>query len=748
MSRLLLNVRILVLVLAASVLQLGQVGFAKDLTKVYQPDQVGDYAHQLYVEPNWVGSSGQFWYARESAQGRVYVLVDPVEKALQPLFDHTKLATALKQYGLEDVESTSLALEALQIKSDFTVLEFSLQNTAFTYELKSGTLSERAEREPTPGGISPDGKWRAFLDGPNLSVEDLETGEVRPLTDDGTEAQPYATALMNPRHVLNGTYQADWADIRWSWNSRYIATYRMDLNGVTQLTMPNGDETIAYHYPRAMDENVPLATPIVFDLKTGERFTPNIAPLPVLYYGGPRLRWVDDNNLMVTSVKRGYKNRTVYSYDVSSQKLRTVLQENSDRFVNIYEGTNWVIYDWDRLLWLSDIDGHTHIYLADLEGGEQMRQITEGAWRVAQPIDIVEGENEIYFLASGRREGVNPYYRALYRIKRFGSEPELLTPDEHDHSVYMSPDGAYIVDNISRVDMPTRSVLRRSRDGKIIMELGGADISPLQALGHRFPEPFSLATSTGFEVHGVLYRPIDFDETKQYPLIEQIYTGPHTSNAARSFNQGLKRSHAQAVANAGFIVLQLDVEGTEGRSRAFLDPAYKNLAEVGLDTRIEVIEALAEAFPQIDLNRVGAFGFSAGGYDVVRLLTRRPDFYKVGVAASGNYDSRWDKADWNEQWLGIDDFSVYEASSMLTSAHRLQGRLLLAHGLQDENVPVQATRELVKALEAAEKHDLFEVDYYPTGGHFLETDPAFVTRRLDFFRTHLGGPEPIKATAD
>lgn len=716
---------------------------ADELHEVYRPDQVSQYAHQLYVEPHWIGASGTFWYLRESAQGRVYVLVEPDKREMSPLFDHAKLAEALTAYGGQDTAANTLELSDLSLSDEFKSIEFTWNDERFAYDLKSQalqTFESTVDQGDESAGRSPDGQWRAFHQDNNLFIENTATGDVRQLSTTGTASQPFAKAVMNPRSILRGAFDPKAADIRWSWDSRYIATYQIDLRGTTQLVMPYGEDTITYTYPRAMDEAVPQATIYVIDVKSGEIKKPNLPTVPVLYYGGPDIRWVTDDALMINSIERGYKSRTAYSFDVSSQKASKIIQETSDTFVNIYEGTKWVIYDWDQLLWTSDIDGYTHIYLADVKGGEKVKQVTRGNWRVAYPVDIVEDKNEIYFVGTGRREGVDPYYRALYRIKRYGSEPELLTPDEFDHAVYMSPNGDYIVDNISEVDRPTRSVLRRSRDGKIIMELGGADVSQLIERGYQPPEPFHVTLDDDRVLYGVIYRPVNFDEAKRYPVIEQVYTGPHTYNAAKSFSRGLTRTHAQSIANAGFIVLQLDAEGTEGRSRAFLEPAYKNLAEVGLESRIAAITALANVYPQIDLDRVGAFGFSAGGYDVVRMLTRRPGFYKVGVAASGNYDSRWDKADWNEQWLGTDDLAVYEDNSMLTSAGNLKGRLLLAHGLQDENVPVQATRALVEALNAAGKAEHFEVHYYPEGGHFLEQDESFVARRLSFFQTHLGAP--------
>ena len=708
-----------------------------DLSIMAQPDNVREYAFQLYVEPNWIGSSGAFWYLRETAEGRVYALVEPQKKSLRPLFDHAALASALSEYADRELDKTQLKLEKLTIAENFKTLGFVFGGKRFEFELEGASLSAAQQGEQHAQGASGDGAWRVFTRDHNLFVERVSDGRVTRLTDDGTALSPYATPVVNPRHILEGSYRPDAADVSWSWDNSHFVTYQLELEGVSRFSMDGPDGEIAYHYPLSMDERVPMAKPVVFEAKSGKRIDIDIAPLPVLYYGAPGFHWVDDDEIMFVAVERGYKQRTAYNYDLSSRELRTIIHETSDTFVNIYEGTHWRIYDWDRLLWVSDIGGHTHLYLADMDGGEKVRQLTKGAWRVVRPVDIVEARDEIYFTASGRREGVDPYYRALYRIKRFGGEPELLTPDAADHSVYMSPNGDYFVDNISEVHRPTRSVLRRSRDGAVVMELGGADISRLEAAGYTPPERFKATLSSGLEIYGVLYRPAQFDESASYPVIEHVYTGPHTYNAAISFTRGLTGSHAQSVANAGFIVVQIDAEGTEGRSRAFLHHAYKNLAEVGLDSRIEVIKALAEAYPQMDISRVGAFGFSAGGYDVVRMLTRRPDFYRAGAASSGNYDSRWDKAVWNEQWLGVDDMNVYVENSMVASANRLTGWLLLSHGMQDENVPAASTKEMVAAFKRADKIDRVEVHYYPEGGHFLENDSVYLKRRIDFFRRHL-----------
>jgi len=713
------------------------------LSQIYRPGEVTRYAFQLHVEPNWIGRTGVFWYLRETAQGRVYVLVDPEEGSMRPLFDHAQLADALSRETGVELDRAHLRLEGLEIGEDFKTLSFSFRTVDYVYTLDTAGLSRPEPDSPRTPGLSGDGAWRAYTRDHNLFVERIADGEVIQLTHDGDAEHPYATPVINPRLRLEGRWREDHADVTWSWNNRYLATYQMALAGASRFSMPDEQGEIVYEYPRSMDEVTPQATPVIFDLQSGERVDIKVSPLPVLYYGAPGFTWVDDDEMMFVATRRGYGQRTAYNFDVSSRDLRIILREESETFVNIYEGVYWQIYDWDRLLWISDISGNTHIHLADMNGGQSVRQITDGDWQVIRPVDIVESRDEIYFMASGRREGVDPYYRALYRIKRYGGEPELLTNDSHDHSVYMSPLGDYIVDNISEVDMPTRSVLRRSRDGAVIMDLGGADISLLQAEGYEAPERFGVTLTSGETLYGVIYRPANFDEQARYPVIEHVYTGPHTYNAAISFYRGLNRSHAQSVANAGFMVVEIDTEGTAGRSRAFLQAAYKNLAEVGLDSRISVLEALAQVYPQLDLTRVGAFGFSAGGYDVVRMLTRRPEFYSVGAASSGNYDSRWDKAVWNEQWLGVDEPHVYDANSMLNSVHRLQGRLLLSHGLQDENVPAAATRVLVDAFETAGKSDQIEVRYYPRGGHFLQADPVYLERRIAFFAEHLGGPEPL-----
>ena len=714
----------------------GEKSTQPDLSLIYRPDNVGDYAYQLYVQPNWIGADGVFWYLKETSEKTIYQFIDPNSGISRPLFDHQEMALALSSVSTEAISAARINLESLSVAEDHDVISFTFQNTEYDYTISTQELAEKTDKENESQS-----EFLVTLKDHNLFVTNSESGEERWLTNDGTAERPYATPIVNPRSILEGNHDPSEADFTWSWDGDYIVTYQMELANISSFEMENEGDILQYAYPRSLDKSVPLATPVVFDVRNAEKKIIPVEPIPVLYYGAPYLTWVDDHEVLFTRVDRGYGARTVYNFDVSTNALNTVLTEESDSFVNIYDGTNWQIYDWDQLLWVSDLEGYSHISLTSLDGSGELKRLTGGDWRVVSIVNVDEEEGDIYFLGSGRQDGVDPYYRALYRVNKDGGDVEPLTEDKFDHSIFMSPNDAFFVDNISAVNQPTRSVVRQSSDGAIIMELGQADVSKFEQYGFVFPEPVKVMLDSGLDVYGVIYRPGNFDASKSYPVIEQVYTGPHTFNAAKSFNQGFKRSSAQSVANAGFIVLQIDAEGTEGRSRNFLEPAYKNLGDVGLDTRIEAIKKLAVRYPELDISRVGAFGFSAGGYDVVRMMTRRPGFYKVGVAASGNHDSRWDKAVWNEQWLGIDDPSVYDRNSNLAYADQLSGPLLLVHGKQDENVPYEATQILADAINDAGKGENLSVKYYPTGGHFLENKPEFHDLRIDFFKNHLGRPK-------
>jgi dipeptidyl aminopeptidase/acylaminoacyl peptidase len=334
------------------------------------------------------------------------------------------------------------------------------------------------------------------------------------------------------------------------------------------------------------------------------------------------------------------------------------------------------------------------------------------------------------------RPGQDPYYLHLCRVGFDGTGFTVLTEGDGTHMIEFSPDRAFFVDTWSRVDQPPVTELRRASDGKLVRELERADDHRLLESGWTVPERFVAKGRDGqTDIYGIIIRPSHFDPTRTYPVIEDIYAGPTAAFVPKSF--GLEEEQ-HALADRGFILVQIDGMGTSFRSRAFHDVAWKNLADSGFPDRIAWMKAAAAKHPEMDLTRVGIYGGSAGGQSALRALLSHGDFYKVAVADSGCHDNRMDKIWWNEQWMGWPVDDSYVKSSNVTDAHKLTGKLLLVVGELDHNVDPSSTMQVVNALIKADKD--FELLVVPGGGHGVGDSPYGRRRRADFFvRNLLGG---------
>ncbi|MBS0421273.1 MAG: S9 family peptidase [Proteobacteria bacterium] len=688
--------------------------------------------------PTWREKGSQFWFVADRVGAVDYLRVDPESKHVTKLFERSKLEGALHKVAV-----ATLPDELPGFAFDFAEDEISFDHAGgrWCYLPRNDRLTKCDKVE---GGLSPDKHWRVRVRDYNLYLEDTSTGKERQLTTDGSAEQPYARPVVNLKEmVAQGTSVPHLdADIVWSPDSRRFATYHMNLQGarrlsVVQSTPPEGaaPRVFDYVYPMTGDEHVPTAQTVIVDAASAAIVRTDSPPREMLYYGGPVLEWTRDSAAVLQEIPgRGYGSLTLYSIDAATGKSTVLTREQSNRFVDFYSHRWSYIEGADAVAWVSDTDGWNHAYLVDRNG--ERHQATSGNWTVAELAGSDKSGRHLFVVGRGRESGRDPYLRSLYSV---GGSTLTLTPEPLDHDVFVSPDGRFFVDNQSLVNQPTVTVLRNTRDGKVLMKLQSADIGELKRRNLVLPEPFTVTAADGrTPLYGVLYKPSTFDPNKRYPVVEYIYTGPTTITSPQSFTAGLRVESAFAVAELGYIVVVVDARGTSGRGRAFLDPAYKNLHAVGLDDHIAAIKTLSRRHPYMDATAVGVYGFSAGGYDVVRAMTERPDFYKVGISASGNQDNRLDKAIWNEQWMGYPLGPQYDANSNVSWAGKLEGRLFLAYGELDENVPPAATLRLVDALIGAGKS--FELLVVPNADHFLASGSYFNRRRFEFLRRNLPPP--------
>ncbi len=446
----------------------------------------------------------------------------------------------------------------------------------------------------------------------------------------------------------------------------------------------------------------------------------------------------DGREVFVLYNRRGHQLLRLYGIDAATGAVRTVLEESSATFVDYSQKTflHWLAGD-RAFLWTSERDGWNHLYRVDAATGA-MQQITRGEWLVRDVEFVDEAAGQVWLKAYGLVAGQDPYFAQLVRIDLDGANRTLITAADGTHEWQFSPNRELIVDRWSRVDQPWVSELRRARDGALLCELGRQDDSALRAAGFRPPEPFVAKGRDGkTDIHGVLILPSTFDARRRYPVIEDIYAGPQGHFVPKAWGLGARQ---RTLAELGFVVVQIDGMGTNWRSRAFHDVAWRNLKDGGLPDRIVWLREAARSRPWLDLDRVGIFGGSAGGQNALAAMLHHGDFYKAAAADCGCHDNRMDKIWWNEAWMGWPIGPWYADNSNVTHAAKLQGPLLLTVGELDRNVDPASTMQVVAALIAADKD--FDLVVVPGGGHGIGESPYLVRRRQDFFVRHLLGVEP------
>jgi len=451
------------------------------------------------------------------------------------------------------------------------------------------------------------------------------------------------------------------------------------------------------------------------------------------------VRWADDSRAVTCLYnRRGHRLLRLVAIDATTGALRTIVEETSPTFIDYSQKTflHW-LPGGRELLWASERDGHNHLYVVDVESASA-RQLTSGPWNVRRVERVDPERSEVWLTVMGIAPDEDPYHRHLVRVGIDDGRLTRLTAADGTHEWTISPDGSLFIDRWSRVDHPWVTELRRTADGSLVAELGRDDPADLLALGFRPPQRFVAKGRDGAtDIHGIVIRPSTFAPERRYPVIESIYAGPHDHHVPKAWGF---QPRERVLAELGFIVVQIDGMGTNWRSKAFHDVCHKNLADGGFPDRIAWLRAAAAAHPELDLERVGIFGGSAGGQNALAALLHHGDFYDAAAADCGCHDNRMDKIWWNEAWMGWPVGEEYAANSNVVHAAKLTGALLLTVGELDTNVDPSSTLQVAKALIDAGKE--FELVVVPGGGHGVGETPYLVRKRLDFFVRTLLGVEP------
>jgi len=705
------------------------------------------------VQANWLPDD-RFWYRTVTATGAEFLMVDAVRATKAPAFNHAAVAATLSTAMGKPVTPTRLPFTQIIVAADGRAFSFDSDLKRWTCDVQGASCTS-TDRPPRLANsvLSPDGKLAAFIRDYNLWVRDVATGADKQLTTDGIKDYGYATDNA-------GWTRSDSPVLVWSPDSKKIATFQQDQRKTGEMYLVNtvvGHPTLsAWKYPLPGDEHITMIERVVIEVDGPKVIRLKMGPdqhrstlCDDVKCGG---EWVDvqwhpdGSQVSFVSTSRNHQQANLRVADATTGAIRDVLEEKGETFLESGNGkVNWkYLPGSNEAIWFSQRENWGHLYMHDLQTGKQKHPITSGDGNVTQLTRVDEANRMLYFQGVGKERGRDPYFRHFYRIGMDGTNAQLLTPEDADHAISMSPSGKYFVDNYSKPDVPSTSVLRDA-SGKVVLPLEKADISRLLATGWKPPMPITVKDRGGVnELYGLLYRPTNFDPTKKYPIINNIYPGPQTGSVgSRSFSAA--RGDTQAIAELGFIVVQIDGMGTPWRSKRFHAAYYGNMGDNTLPDQVAGMKELASRYSWIDIERAGIYGHSGGGYATAAAMFRYPDFFKVGVSQAGNHDNRVYEDDWAEKWQGLleknpDGTTNYDNQANQLVAHNLKGKLLLAHGSMDANVPFYSTLLVADALIKANKD--FDLIIFPNRGHGFGNEPYMVRRRWDYFVKHLMGVEP------
>ena len=690
----------------------------------------------------WIDATNRFWYRRAVSGGHDFVSVDATTLQKSPAFDHARLATSLSTASRKKIEALKLPFTTFQFTNNSSSIEFTVEDVRWKVTLNDYACQNLglANTSPRKASLpqnrnqfgdrkvpSPDAKWEAKIVNFNLHVNEIGKQPSKQLSADGLEKNYY-----------------DGRSIVWSPDSKKLVAYRIRPGLHRQVAyIESSPEDQVQPKSHMIDYAKPGDTldwqqPVLFDVASGRQILIDNALFQNPYQLTKPVWWEDSRAFTIEYNQRGHQLYRVIEVDGQKGEARTIINEAPTTFF-CYSQKKFRhdLGDGKQMIWMSERDGWNHLYLYNSVTGKVINQITKGNWPVRGVESVDDQRKHIYFRASGMYPGRDPYFVHYYRINFDGTGLVPLTEADANHSVSLSADSLYYVDTYSRLDLPPVSELRSTSDPKMVQWIERGDIDELLKSGWRAPEVFTASGRDGkTEIWGIIVRPSNFSAGKKYPVIEYIYAGPQDSFVPKSFSP---YTSMQALAELGFIVVQVDGMGTSNRSKSFHDVAWRNLADAGFPDRILWHKAVAAKYSYYDISKVGIYGHSAGGQNAMGALLFHPEFYKVAVSSCGCHDNRMDKIWWNEQWMGWPLGEQYVACSNVENAGKLQGKLLLSVGELDNNVDPSSTFQVVNALVKAKKS--FEFVLLPGQGH--SNGGVYGDRtRNDFFVHHLLGLEP------
>ena len=704
-------------------------------------------------KPNWT-KDDKLVYQSHTKNGKQFFIVDTKTKAKKLAFNHQKLAKALASVTEQDVSQTDLPFSRIDFISD-GLISLKVDSNFYQCNIQNYTCQVNESAVKSNELIAPNGEQAVFIREHNLWLRNLNDNSEKQLTTDGIENFAYAT---NNAGWIRGKKPV----VKWSPDSKKLTTFKHDGRNVGEMgivsTAVGHPEIDVWKYPLPGDENIFKIHRVVIDI---EKASVVVLDMPaddhrstitdhVAGSDGSLLDidWSSDSgHFAFVSSSRDHKKATLKIADATSGKVRTVFTETAESFFESgVSDISWKYLDKSHeFIWFSQRSNWGHLYLVDAKTGKIKNQITKGDWTVLALLNVNQETGKLIFTGAGK-EGGDPYFHYLYSINKDGSDLTLLTPEKKHHRITLSKSADYFLDRVSTPTQPETSFIRSTinKSGFIVEQM---NIDDLTATGWEAPSPFIVKDRNNeHNIYGLMYKPSDFDASKSYPVVNYLYPGPQVGSIrGRHFRSA--RGDNQAIAELGFIVIEIDALGTPGRSKNFHEFYYENMGDSGIPDQVAAIKQLATENSWIDINRVGIWGHSGGGFASTRALLTYPDFYSVAVSQAGNHDNRNYADEWGEKYHGLlvkneDGTTNYDSQANQLIVENLKGKLLLAHGTTDTNVPPYNTLVVAEALIAANKD--FDMLMLPNRGHGFAREHYMMRKRWDYFVQHLMAVTPPK----
>ena len=763
-----------------------------ELAERFSPTKVRRLVPQTMVRPNWFENSTKFWYSWTTVDGTNYYIVDPASGKRTELWSMAELAEKVTLDTNYPFDAQHLPIKAMELKEDKYVLfdiapaDVMVENNDyapkddegnrlvfhFKWDIASKSLERIEERDvkyPEWANVSPDGRIAVYEKNYNLwwmTTEDVEKLARDPkdstivehqITTDATDATAY--------HWFEDCIEQIKPDeryrvfLQWSPDSKHFATVRSNTSMLKDFWVINvlkeRPELFSYKYQMPGEES-PHFWLELFNVETMERREVDMAKYkeqmlficnrPAMHadsYDKPhRVVWQGDNDkFYVIRQSRDIQRADLCVVDVATATAKDLIVEEMNTSIEWQMPT--LVNNNSEIIQWSERTGWAHLYRYTADG-ELINQITKGEWHVSNVLGADDTKRVIYFTATGYNKDENPYYLHLFRVNYDGTGLKQLDPKDFNGEFSLSDDRRYFTTTYSRVDAAPVSELYTT-DGRKVMTLETVNLDPLFAIGYQYPEPFVVKAADGItDLHGVMYKPYDFDPNKKYPIIEYVYPGPQTEAVEQSWYHPLVRT--DRLAQLGFIVITVGNRGGHpDRSKWYHNYGYGNLRDYGLKDKVVAAQQLAAQHSYIDITRVGIHGHSGGGFMSTAAILMYPDFFDVAVSCAGNHDNNIYNRWWSEKHHGISEVEEggeivfnYHISANHEIADRLKGNLLLVHGDIDENVHPGNTLRVVDALIRSNKR--FDMLILPGQRHgFGDMNEYFFWRMADYFSEHLLG---------